>query len=86
MPLSKFITGINDQITDLKKNRNKQWYTSVMLNRLMFCYFIQKKGFLDGNSNYLRDKLEWCKQKRGRRYFLPFVSICNFLSICSRMD
>lgn len=47
----KFISGIDDHITDLKKNRNKQWYTSVMLNRLMFCYFIQKKGFLDGNVN-----------------------------------
>ena len=23
---------------------DKQWYTSVMLNKLMFCYFIQKKG------------------------------------------
>jgi NADPH-dependent 7-cyano-7-deazaguanine reductase QueF-like protein len=74
----QFITGINDQITDLKKNRNKQWYTSVMLNRLMFCYFIQKKGFLDGNSNYLRDKLEWCKQKREegtffRSFYLQFL-------------
>ena len=75
---AKFITGIDDQITDLKKNRNKQWYTSVMLNRLMFCYFIQKKGFLNGNSNYLRDKLEWCKQKRGedkffRSFYLQFL-------------
>lgn len=66
---AKFITGIDDKITDLKANRNKQWYTSVMLNRLMFCYFIQKKGFLDGNVNYLRNKLEWCQQKRGENQF-----------------
>lgn len=65
----KFITGIDDEITDLKANRNKQWYTSVMLNRLMFCYFIQKKGFLDGNVNYLRDKLMWCQEKRGENQF-----------------
>ncbi len=65
----KFITGIDDEITDLKANRNKQWYTSVMLNRLMFCYFIQKKGFLDGNVNYLRDKLTWCQEKRGENQF-----------------
>lgn len=70
---AKFITGIDDEITDLKKNRNKQWYTSVMLNRLMFCYFIQKKGFLDGNVNYLREKLQWCKQKQGEdRFFRSF--------------
>ena len=37
---AKFITGIDDHIDD-KQNKNKQWYTSVMLNRLMFCYFIQ---------------------------------------------
>lgn len=65
----KFITGIDDEITDLKKNRNKQWYTSVMLNRLMFCYFIQKKGFLDGNVNYLRDKLHWCQEQKGAGHF-----------------
>lgn len=65
----KFISGIDDEITDLKQNRNKQWYTSVMLNRLMFCYFIQKKGFLDGNVNYLRDKLRWCQQQKGEGHF-----------------
>ena len=66
---AKYITGIDDEITDLKKNRNKQWYTSVMLNRLMFCYFIQKKGFLDRNVNYLRDKLAWVKQEKGENRF-----------------
>ncbi len=66
---AKYITGIDDEITDLKKNRNKQWYTSVMLNRLMFCYFIQKKGFLDGNVNYLRDKLAWVKGEKGENRF-----------------
>lgn len=66
---AKFIEGIDDEITDLKSNRNKQWYTSIMLNRLMFCYFIQKKGFLDGNVNYLRNKLEWCQQQRGENQF-----------------
>lgn len=65
----KFIGGIDDEITDLKANRNKQWYASVMLNRLMFCYFIQKKGFLDSNVNYLRDKLAWCQQQRGENQF-----------------
>lgn len=66
---AKYITGIDDDITDLKKNRNKQWYTSVMLNRLMFCYFIQKKGFLDLNINYLKDKLSWVKREKGEDRF-----------------
>ena len=66
---AKYITGIDDEITDLKKNRNKQWYTSVMLNRLMFCYFIQKKGFLDLNADYLRDKLAWVRREKGEDRF-----------------
>ena len=65
----KFIHGINDDITDDKQNKNKQWYASVMLNRLMFCYFIQKKGFLDMNENYLRDKLDMVQKERGENAF-----------------
>ena len=64
----KYITGINDA-TDDKSNKEKQWYASVMLNRLMFCYFIQKKGFLDMNENYLREKLNKVQQERGENAF-----------------
>ena len=60
---AQFITGIDDHI-ETKDNYNKQWYTSVMLNRLMFCYFIQKKGFLDFDFDYLRHKLD--KHTAGR--------------------
>ena len=67
-----FISGIDDQIP-ATENRNKQWYTSVMLNRLMFCYFIQKKGFLDGNFDYLQEKLGWVQRERGEnRFFKTF--------------
>ncbi|HHT9146583.1 MAG TPA: Eco57I restriction-modification methylase domain-containing protein [Candidatus Wunengus sp. YC61] len=61
----KFIQGIDDQL-------NMDWYASLMLNRLMFCYFIQKKGFLDHNKNYLQDKLKACKEKKGKNQFYSF--------------
>ena len=61
----KFIKGIDDQL-------NMDWYASLMLNRLMFCYFIQKKGFLDKNKNYLQDKLKACKEKKGKNQFYSF--------------
>ena len=64
----KYITGINDATED-KTNKEKQWYASVMLNRLMFCYFIQKKGFLDMNENYLREKLKKVQEERGDNAF-----------------
>jgi len=41
-------------IEGLESTADKQWYASLMLNRLMFVYFIQKKGFLDDDRNYLR--------------------------------
>lgn len=63
---AEFISGISVE-------GDKQWYVSVMLNRLMFCYFIQKKNFLDFNPNYLRDKLNECKQKEGKdKFFKSF--------------
>ena len=61
----QFIKGISDKA-------NQEWYASLMLNRLMFCYFIQKKGFLDNNKNYLRDKLKACKEKKGKVKFYSF--------------
>ncbi|NLG06016.1 MAG: SAM-dependent methyltransferase [Clostridia bacterium] len=60
-----FIEGIDSQ-------SDQEWYASLMLNRLMFCYFIQKKGFLDNNKNYLRDKLQACQQKKGKNKFYSF--------------
>ena len=36
---------------------DREWYTSLMLDRLMFVYFVQKKGFLDDDHNYLRNRL-----------------------------
>ena len=69
---AKFISGIDDHIDD-KQNKNKQWYASVMLNRLMFCYFIQKKEFLDGDVDYLQHKLEWTRNQEGEdRFFNKF--------------
>jgi hypothetical protein len=49
-----------------------QWYSSLMLNRLMFIYFIQKKGFLDNNVEYLRHRLNLLQQRRGKDKFHSF--------------
>lgn len=62
----EFIYGIEGTDTAVK---DRQWYASVMLNRLMFCYFIQKKGFLDGDKDYLKKKLEWVRREQGEGHF-----------------
>jgi hypothetical protein len=63
-----FIDGIDDHISS-DDNKNKQWYASLMLNRLMFCYFIQRKGFLDGDRKYLENKLKACKAYQGTNFY-----------------
>jgi hypothetical protein len=49
-----------------------EWYTSLMLNRLMFVYFIQKKGFLDGDTNYLPHRLQMVREAKGTDKFQSF--------------
>lgn len=76
-----FITGIDDYIDEENKtkpknqqveNKNKKWYASIMLNRLMFCYFIQRKRFLDGKTDYLNRKLQEVKEQEGDGQFYNF--------------
>ena len=47
-----FIAGIPDTGEDLR------WYTAVLIDRLMFLWFLQEKSFLDGNKHYLQKRLE----------------------------
>src|SRR5262249_22989494 len=49
-----------------------EWYASLMLNRLMFIYFIQKKGFLDADRDYLRNRLKRVQEEHGRDKFVTF--------------
>ena len=44
-----------------------------MLNRLMFIYFIQKKGFLDDDIDYLRNKLQESKWNEQDHYYQDFL-------------
>lgn len=46
-----FIAGIPDTGEDLR------WYTAVLIDRLMFLWFLQEKSFLDGNKRYLQKRL-----------------------------
>ncbi len=61
----KFIDGIMERA-------DHEWYASVMLNRLMFVYFIQRKGFLDGDRDYLRNRLNHLREEHGRDQFYSF--------------
>lgn len=71
---------------------DKRWYASVLLTRLMFVYFLQKKGFLDGgNRYYLEDKLRESKARLGedsfyQGYFQELVQALFFKGLATRED
>ncbi len=48
---AEFIEGIPATSED------QRWYTAVLIDRLMFLWFLQEKGFLDGKKNYLQARL-----------------------------
>lgn len=69
----KFVSGITE-VAD------REWYASVMLNRLMFVYFIQRKGFLDGDQHYLRNRLNKLRADHGKDKFYSFY---RYISCCA---
>lgn len=73
-------TAFLDFIQNIEKQADREWYASLMLNRLMFLYFIQRKGFLDthtpgaldGDRHYLRTRLKRVQEQRGEDQFYTF--------------
>ena len=47
-----FIEGIPADSED------QRWYTAVVIDRLMFLWFLQEKGFLDNQRKYLQQRLQ----------------------------
>ncbi|MGV0024186.1 Eco57I restriction-modification methylase domain-containing protein [Phormidesmis priestleyi] len=64
-----------EQIKGVDHENDRRWYASVILNRLMFVYFLQYKGFVDGNQNYLQDKLA---QHQGKDFYKAFLCLLFF--------
>lgn len=64
----------------------ERWYVSVMLNRLMFIYFIQKKGFLGGDLSYLTNKLTENKRHGKDRFYRDFLCRLFFEGFAKRPE
>jgi hypothetical protein len=68
----ELIEGIDDE-------RDQRWYASVLLNRLMFIYFLQRKFFLDnGDARYLQNKLAETQKKGRDLYYKKFLKVLFF--------
>ena len=59
-------------VEGIAAENDRRWYASVLLNRVMFVYFIQRKGFLDRDRNYLRSRLQVVRQRYGADQFYAF--------------
>jgi len=66
-------------IQGIPDDRQRHWYASVLLNRLMFIYFLQRKFFLDGgDERYLQNKLDQSKKTGKDRYYSVFLNVLFF--------
>ncbi|MCD6119895.1 putative DNA binding domain-containing protein [bacterium] len=72
-------SGLIDSITGIDNDEDKRWYASVLLNRLMFVYFLQRKFFLDnGNDRYLQEKLDESRKAGRNLYYRRFLDALFF--------
>ncbi|MCU0466156.1 MAG: ATP-binding protein, partial [Anaerolineae bacterium] len=72
----RFVEHIKGSIEQHPKDRD--WYASVLLNRLMFVYFLQKRGFIQGNTAYLDDKLAQSRQRGADLFYSQFLQALFF--------
>jgi hypothetical protein len=72
--------AFTELISGIKDERDKRWYASIILNRLMFVYFLQGKGFLNKNEfRYLQIKLQECREKQGKdKFYAVFLNSLFF--------
>ena len=66
------LTAFQKFINGFTKQGDRDWYASLMLNRMMFIYFIQKQDFLDGDEHYLRNRLKKVQEQDGPDRFMRF--------------
>lgn len=61
-----------EEITGIPGESETSWYSSLLLNRLMFIYFMQRKGFLNDDLNYLRTSLTAIQALQGPDRFYEY--------------
>lgn len=80
-------THFLDYISGIEDERDRRWYASVLLNRLMFIYFLQRKGFIDhGNYDYLRNKMRESQQRGPNLYYSQFLQLLFFEGFAKPAD
>ena len=77
----RFIEGIPALSDDL------HWYAAVLIDRLMFIWFLQEKEFLDGKKRYLQERLAaHVAQAPGRSFYKAFLCPLFFRGFAQERD
>lgn len=71
----KELTAFGSIIDGIAAQGDRDWYASLMLNRMMFVYFVQKQRFLDEDPDYLRNRLKMVQEQSGDGRFQQFYRI-----------
>ena len=69
-----FLTHFQSITNEVERER----LASLLLTRLMFVYFIQQKGFLDGDPHYLVHRLEMMQECHGTNSFYHYFLLPLF--------
>ena len=71
----KELTAFGEFIEGSTAQGDRDWYASLMLDRLMFVYFVQKQRFLDEDEDYLRYRLRMVQKQSGNGRFQQFYRL-----------
>lgn len=78
----KFLLG---KIGGVQDERDREFLTKIIFQRIMFLWFIQKKGLLDNNENYFLDKFQEVSGRNGN-FYQDFLRKLFFQGLCIRPD
>ena len=73
------LLDISSGIQGIDNEADRRWYASIVLNRLMFVYFLQRKGFINsGETLYLQNKLNESQQRGTDLFYSQFLPALFF--------
>ncbi len=73
------LLDISSGIQGIDNEADRRWYASIVLNRLMFVYFLQRKGFINnGETLYLQNKLNESQQRETDLFYSQFLPALFF--------
>ncbi len=74
---------LQSAITGIKDDADVSWYASVLLNRIMFIYFLQKHSVIQSDTNFLLTKFAEV-EKNEEDYYKDFLLPLFFVGFAKR--